>query len=143
MKSLRAPRGTRRVIVLFGRAGARDNERTSPSIPRASRRYDREAGSADENRFDAMDRLTKEAGREGVTFYTLDARGLRVANDSMVSARARVWPQFCAMRRGARLSRRRAIWSLASSARCRSPERLLAWGYYPPNNRMGAIGTST
>ena len=42
--------------------------------------HDRESWLYD-NRFDALDRLTKEAGLEGVTFYTFDARGLRAADD--------------------------------------------------------------
>jgi len=78
VKSLRAPEG-RRVIVLFSEGLALGQPKDQPVNPSVSP-HDRESWLYD-NRIDAMDRLTKEAGREGVAFYTFDARGLRVAND--------------------------------------------------------------
>jgi VWFA-related protein len=77
--SLRAPQG-RRVIVLFSEGLALGKPKDQQPVNPSFSPHDREEWLYD-NRFDAMDHLTKEAGREGVTFYTFDARGLRVAEN--------------------------------------------------------------
>lgn len=70
----------RRVIVLFSEGFALGQSREVSSNPNVSP-HDREAGLYD-NRWDALNSLVKQANRDGISFYTFDARGLRVAGNT-------------------------------------------------------------